>query len=285
MAAIDVGPGAIDRSLTVGGSYTVIDKSNAANASGYLSSFEIWASATLSNFVIGTFSGSGTSWNDRDYETIGSVNSGSKQTFTGKNCDVVSGDLLGYYFPAASGNMERDNVAETPILFVSGNKFGGGSSTYTETSGPVSIYATGAEYAAPTVTTQNASSVTSSGCTGNGNITATGGINATRRGFCYVEGVSGDPTVADSTAYDDGDFGTGAYTKAITGLKFGTGYRVRAYAINSVGTSYGTTVQVTTNAINIIIGEANKVVTAISVLVGGVWKATKPSILVGGVWK
>jgi hypothetical protein len=100
--------------------------------------------------------------------------------------------------------------------------------------------------AAPTVTTQACSGMTTSGATGNGNITATGGSNATRRGFCYVAGTSGDPTTANSVAYDDGDFGTGAYTKAIAGLSAGTAYRVRAYAVNSAGTGYGTTVQLYT---------------------------------------
>jgi hypothetical protein len=99
---------------------------------------------------------------------------------------------------------------------------------------------------APTITTQAVSSIAQTTATGNGNITATGGANCTRRGFCYKVGTSGDPTVADSTAYDDGDFGTGAFTKSITGLSAGTSYRVRAYAINSAGTGYGDTVQVTT---------------------------------------
>lgn len=99
---------------------------------------------------------------------------------------------------------------------------------------------------APTVTTQACSSVTHKTATANGNITATGGAAVTRRGFCYKTGTSGDPTTSDSTAYDDGTFGTGAYTKGLTGLSAATGYRVRAYAVNSVGTSYGTTVQLTT---------------------------------------
>ena len=97
-----------------------------------------------------------------------------------------------------------------------------------------------------TVTTQNCSSVTFNSATGNGNITATGGASVSRRGFCYKVGTSGDPTTSDSTVYDDGTFDTGAYTKGLTGLSASTGYRVRAYAVNSVGTSYGTTVQLTT---------------------------------------
>lgn len=99
----------------------------------------------------------------------------------------------------------------------------------------------------PTVTTQAVSAVLETTALGNGNITKTGGVNATRRGFCYKEGVAGDPTTADDVVYDDGDFGVGAYTKAITGLTKGTGYRVRAYAVNSEGTSYGDTVQLTTD--------------------------------------
>jgi hypothetical protein len=98
------------------------------------------------------------------------------------------------------------------------------------------------EPVAPTVTTQAVSDKATTSGTGNGNITATGGANATRRGFCYKAGDSGDPTTADSVVYDDGDFGTGAFYKSITGLSAGTAYRVRAYAVNSVGTSYGSTV-------------------------------------------
>jgi len=117
------------------------------------------------------------------------------------------------------------------------------------TNSKCSIYATytaGGGTVAPTVTTQSATNVEKTTCTGNGNITDTGGENATRRGFCYMTGTSGDPTTANSVAYDDGDFTTGAFSKGITGLTAGTNYRVRAYAVNSEGTGYGNTVQVTT---------------------------------------
>ena len=101
----------------------------------------------------------------------------------------------------------------------------------------------------PTVTTQACTEVTSSSATGNGNITATGGVNCTRQGVCYKTGTTGDPTVTDTTAYTDGSYGTGAYTIPIPSLSSNTSYRVRAYATNTYGTAYGDTVQILTKVI------------------------------------
>jgi len=56
----------------------------------------------------------------------------------------------------------------------------------------------------------------------------------------------GTPDTSDSVVYDDGSFSTGAFNKSITGLTPNTSYRVRAYAVNSAGTSYGSTVDVKT---------------------------------------
>ena len=108
----------------------------------------------------------------------------------------------------------------------------------------VRIYYTVPE-TAPTVTTQAATEVTGIGCTGNGNITDDG-TNVDRRGFCYMEGTSGDPDTSDDVAYDDGSFNEGAYTKGITGLTPDTSYRVRAYVTNTASTAYGVTVQIKT---------------------------------------
>lgn len=99
---------------------------------------------------------------------------------------------------------------------------------------------------APTLTTSAVSAIYSTKATGNGNITNVYGANATRRGFCYMTGTSGDPTTSNSVAYDDGTFGTGTFNKILTGLSPSTNYRVRPYATNSAGTGYGTTVQLTT---------------------------------------
>lgn len=121
------------------------------------------------------------------------------------------------------------------------------SSSWTTSTDDFCFYVYGSS-TTPTVTTQACSGVTHNAAVGNGNITATGGVAVTRRGFCYVEGTSGDPTTSDSTVYDDGTFNTGAYTKDITGLSASTGYRVRSYCVNAEGTSYGTTVQLTTQS-------------------------------------
>jgi hypothetical protein len=251
MGAIDIGSGAANYNSASSNLYTYIDEQNPANLSGILDTFEVWFLTNATGFKVGTFSGSNPNYTMRDYEYIGNVTAASKQTFTGKNCDVTGGDFIGFY--TTTGDLEANNPGGVGTPYVSGDKFNGNTYEYSyDIYSYLALYATGIATASPTVTTQAASSVTSNSCTGNGNITAIGGANATRRGFAYKVGTTGDPTVADSIAYDDGDFGTGAYTKTISPLKLGTHYRVAAYATNSVGTSYGSTVEVFTPAENIL---------------------------------
>ena len=101
---------------------------------------------------------------------------------------------------------------------------------------------------APTVTTGSASNISFDNFDMGGEITDTGGANATERGFAYVVGSGGTPTTADSTSSETGSFSTGTFTLNISGLASATTYSVRAYAINSEGTAYGSTVEVTTSA-------------------------------------
>jgi hypothetical protein len=96
--------------------------------------------------------------------------------------------------------------------------------------------------ATPTVTTQAASSVLTTTASLNGNITSTGGENCIRRGFQY-----GLTTGYGSDTHTDGSYGTGAFSLAIGSLTPGKIYHARAYAINSVGTSYGSDVEFTTS--------------------------------------
>lgn len=248
MANIDIGPGATDRASTIAGAVcTHLFTENPANDSGSLTSFEVWAASNMSALKLGTFYFYIDGYRVRDYESIGAVTAGSKQTFTGKSCSVTSGDYLGAYF--ADGSVEADATGSgAPYRYykINYDTFSGGNYTYsTAEKNQASFYGT-YTVAPPTVTTQSATVVLYDSCIANGNVTSEGDADCTTKGFCYKAGTSGDPTVSDSTIYDTGSFSTGAYTRQITGLAANTSYRVRAYAINSGGTSYGDTVQVVT---------------------------------------
>ncbi len=97
-------------------------------------------------------------------------------------------------------------------------------------------------YAAPTVDTDTASSVTSSAATLNAIITATGSAAVSATGFKYAT------NSALTTPTDVPGSGTSSpFTGSLTGLSPGTQYWAVGYATNSVGTSYGDTITFTTN--------------------------------------
>jgi hypothetical protein len=90
----------------------------------------------------------------------------------------------------------------------------------------------------PTATTGSASALAQTTATLGGNITATGGANATQRGV-YVSTTNGFADGAGIKVSATGSFGTGVYTVNATGLNAGTVYYFKAFAVNTVGTSYG----------------------------------------------
>jgi Fibrobacter succinogenes major domain (Fib_succ_major). len=93
----------------------------------------------------------------------------------------------------------------------------------------------------PTVQTNAASSITATGATLSGNVTSDGGATVTSRGFLYGTNSSNLTQTAQSGS------GTGSYTKSLTGLSANTTYYYKAYAINSIGTSYGEVMSFTTS--------------------------------------
>ena len=95
---------------------------------------------------------------------------------------------------------------------------------------------------APTVTTSNVSSITNVSASSGGNVTSQGSSIVTARGICWS--TSQNPSISDTHSSDG--TGTGAYVSLITGLNQNTPYYIRAYATNSVGTSYGSQVNFTT---------------------------------------
>lgn len=97
----------------------------------------------------------------------------------------------------------------------------------------------------PGVATGAVSNISKTGATIAGSLTSDGGGTITERGIVW--GLNADPTTADNkvsdAATDIGDF-----TADVSGLELNTTYHVRAYAINSAGTSYGDDVTFTTLA-------------------------------------
>ena len=94
----------------------------------------------------------------------------------------------------------------------------------------------------PTLTTTPLTAIAQTVATGGGDVTADGGASITARGVCWSATVI--PTTANSKTIDVA--GAGKFTSTITGLTANTAYHVRAYATNSVGTSYGSDVSFTT---------------------------------------
>ena len=95
---------------------------------------------------------------------------------------------------------------------------------------------------APVLTTTDLSAITNTTAASGGNITNDGGAAVTARGVCWS--INQNPTTANSKT-TDGE-GTGTFTSNLTGLLHGTIYYVKAYAANSIGTTYGNQVSLTT---------------------------------------
>ncbi len=122
---------------------------------------------------------------------------------------------------------------------------------------------------AATLTTTDATSVTSFSAITGGNISADGGASVTVRGICWS--TTENPTIGNDTTRNGS--GTGSFTSLIEGLSGNTTFYVRAYAINTAGTAYGNQVTFTTSAPSAFVPEltttAGSSVTATTAQSGG----------------
>jgi len=88
----------------------------------------------------------------------------------------------------------------------------------------------------PAVNTNTTSTgIAGTSSTWGGEVTSDGLATVTERGLCWSTSIN--PTIASSKVQVG--TGTGTFTGTITGLTINTTYHVRAYAINSQGTVYG----------------------------------------------
>ena len=110
---------------------------------------------------------------------------------------------------------------------------------------------------APTLNTLNLSDISLTTAEGGGAILSNGGSTVTAKGVCWS--LDETPTMDDAKTTDgkgDGDF-----QSTLIGLTPNTTYHVRAYATNSVGTSYGSDMTFMTYGIEDINGSRYHYVT------------------------
>ena len=120
----------------------------------------------------------------------------------------------------------------------------------------------------PTVSaTATVTSITGTTATGGGTITSDGGAVTTR-------GVVWGTTTGSSTYSSTSGTGIGTYVSSLTGLSIATTYYVRAFATNSVGTSYGPEVSFTTPSAPTISSTTSGTITSSSAILGGVLTST-----------
>lgn len=86
------------------------------------------------------------------------------------------------------------------------------------------------------ITTSDVIDITAISAKGGGYIASAGGGEVTARGVCWSS-INQTPTTSDSKTTDGS--GIGSFTSTLTALEYNKTYYVRAYAINSAGTSYG----------------------------------------------
>ncbi|NOX16727.1 MAG: VCBS repeat-containing protein, partial [Chlorobi bacterium] len=97
----------------------------------------------------------------------------------------------------------------------------------------------------PTVTTDDVSNIGNNSADCGGNVTSDNGDAVTARGVCWS--TNQNPTTANTKTTDG--TGEGTFQSSLTGLLHNTTYYVRAYATNSIGTSYGAQKSFTTDAV------------------------------------
>lgn len=92
---------------------------------------------------------------------------------------------------------------------------------------------------APVVSTTPATSITAASATAGGNVTSNGGESVTARGVVWSVSDT-DPEIGDTGVFQDTNGnGTGVFSEAVSAFPANKTIYLKAYATNSVGTSYG----------------------------------------------
>lgn len=112
-SVIDVGAAAIGRASSLGGDRTVISKENPANDTGPITDVEVYFLQTTQATTYANFEEvNGATFTARDREVVGIIAGGSKQTSSGLDMDVVTGDYIGLHWLDDEDYIEKDNSGD-----------------------------------------------------------------------------------------------------------------------------------------------------------------------------
>jgi hypothetical protein len=165
--------------------------------------------------------------------TVKTVNSDDSLHFLYNETKVDKTFTLSSQMVDVDGTVYSGNIIINP--FTSLVLIGGGTTTEIPNTTATVITTTGIFNIEPTT------------ATGGGNVSDDGGNAVTDRGVCW--NTSTNPTTSNSHTHDG--TGEGVYESSLTGLSEATFYYVRAYAINSDGTTYGANVTFTSGTTEI----------------------------------
>lgn len=145
--SIDVGAAAINRAYGAGNDKSTLAVENPSNGNGTIDTVQLWAASILYGTVkVGTaFLVSGTTYQCRDTEPLGTQGSGSKKTITGLSIDIVTNDYIGIYY--STGLLELGWPGGSGYYTVTGDYLTATTqASYTFGSGyTISLYGTGTE--------------------------------------------------------------------------------------------------------------------------------------------
>jgi hypothetical protein len=130
----------------------------------------------------------------------------------------------------------------------------------------------------PEIITTAISNITQTSATCGGEIKSDGGLSITLRGVCYS--TSPNPTLSGN--FTTNGTGTGTFISNLTGLSFGKTYYARAFASNSLGTTYGNEYNFTTIVLPIVSTTTFFDVKGISAKAGGVINNNGGDIKISG---
>jgi hypothetical protein len=158
-------------------------------------------------------------------DRLSASDSGFANLSTSKTDPFFSGNQIGYTLQQDLTRGQEYHWRVRGKDTTGANEFGEWSSTFSFTVDPV----------VASLTTNGASNILETTADVQATIDSNGGATITERGVVYA--TTTNPTVADTKVTVAGT--TSPYTANLTGLTGATTYYARAYAINSVGTSYG----------------------------------------------